>query len=230
MRGHTPPPHRPCSGKPPSALSQSAQAQEEEAAIKLYKPVEKKVTIVDLSYLSRGTEKEQAEAAEIRVRSGVVTPNEVRESIGMNHGPAELDRHFILTTVQSVEKALAPAPGSIVPAPEQDPEIDITEDGQIGTDPTARATLTVVLARALRDHDRRWKARSKDLCENVTPADLDARLSAAREELRGKLASDLAEFVPMAEAIRLPFNPAALAEAVEAGAAPHAVAAHHFEV
>ncbi len=26
MRGHTPPPHRPCSGKPPSALNQSAQA------------------------------------------------------------------------------------------------------------------------------------------------------------------------------------------------------------
>lgn len=214
---------------------------EQEAAMKLIAATEHKVSLIDLSRLSRGTEKEMAEADEIWIRSGVKTPNECRSSIGMNHGPEELDSHFILTTVQSVEKALAPTPAPIAPGSQPgpqlpggtsaDPDPDAPESDQLGTespvDAGARALLSTVLAHSLRDHSRRWKARSKDLRAHVAPEDLEGRLSAALLDLRGQFATDLAEVAPWAERVGCPLNPAALAEAVEAGADCAAVSAHH---
>ena len=212
---------------------------EQEAAIKLIPASDHKVSVIDLSHLSRGTEKEQAESDEIRIRSGVVTINECRETLGLNHGPEELDHHFVLTTVQPVEKALAPPPAAPgAPAPNggssADPEQDGEGGSQIGVDapvdPNARALLATVLTRSLRDHERRWKARTKDLRAHVAPQELETRLSAARDELRTKLAAELDEFSPAATSMGQPFNPAALAEAVEAGADCTAVASHHLGV
>lgn len=191
---------------------------EQEAQIKLIPNRTPKTTVIDLSYLSRGTEKETAEADEIRIRSGVFTINECRENLGANHGPADCDEHLILTTMQPLEKALAPppppatlgvpqAPNIPQPGGGEDPESDPTEGGQGGVAPPSEAaarTASVLLAKALADHARRWRARKADLERSSPAAQLPRYLDHARAELRGKVGLDAAE----------------LCEAVENGADP----------
>jgi len=186
---------------------------EQEAQVKLVGPRSSKVTVIDLSDLSRGTEKEMAEADEIRIRSGVNTINECRAELGKNHGPPELDHHLVLTTLQPVEKALAPtpAPGATpggAPPNGVDPEQDPGGD-QIGTEPAARVNADL-LAVALDAHARRFNARRRDLVRNGS-AD---RMPGAVAELRAQI----------------PERFRALCEAVEAGADPYKVAHHHLGV
>jgi HK97 family phage portal protein len=197
---------------------------EQEAQVKLIASRSQKTTVIDLSYLSRGTEKEAAEADEIRVRSGIATINECREALGWNHGPSELDHHLVLTTMQPIEKALAPSPPPVTPGAPQapntpktgggaDPEGDGPEGGQLGTAPAAatRKTASVLLTKALADHARRWQARRADLARSFPAAQLPRYLDHARAELRGRVGLDAAE----------------LCEAVENGADP-ALVAHQY--
>jgi HK97 family phage portal protein len=170
---------------------------EQEAQIKLIGPRSTRVTVIDLSELSRGTAKETAEADEIRIRSGVFTINEVREKEGLNHGPSQLDEHLILTTYQTVERAVDPPepPAPALPAKGggQTSGDDTPGAGQLGTAPadSIRDAFVALLGRELDRYAKKLANRRADVLRRA-PATVDQALEAARASFRPALVEDCA--------------------------------------
>lgn len=215
---------------------------EQEAQAKLVGPRSSKITEIDLSDLSRGTDKEMAEADEIRIRSGVKTINEAREYIGMNHGPSDLDEHLVLTTMQPIEKALAPTPP---PAPPGDhpspntpkpgggsePDGGADEGGQIGDAPAdvpgakLRDALVMLFGRELDRYAKKLANRRNDVMR-TSPGRADQALEKAKATFRAMLVEDCeavsATLLPvLGDGTRIqPEMILRMAEAVEQGEPP----------
>ncbi len=99
---------------------------------------------LDPAALLAGTAKERAEADEIRVRSGILSPNEARERDGLDGIGPKGDVHFVQSTWIPLDRALEAPP----PAPLPDVMDGESPDG--------------ILA-ILNKHLRRVKARTEDL-------------------------------------------------------------------
>ena len=153
---------------------------EQECEFKLLPIRAPKVIDIDLSHVSLGNAKERAETDEIRIRSGVMTPNEAREAAGLNHGDDDLDEHFILTTMQTVEKAVEPTP---VPGEGTAPnEADDQETDQPAADPMLNQALVTMVAQSLERMDRRLKRKGEELDRRKIPTEARAEVMRAERD------------------------------------------------
>lgn len=195
---------------------------EQECEYKLVPPRQPKVISIDLSHVSLGNAKEVAETDEIRIRSGVLTPNEAREKAGYNHGEEHLDEHLVQSSMTTLKGVVEAAEGE-GEEPEQD---DAGESEGADSDDSlvvtrARIAIVTAYALALDAHARAWRARERDIAAHVAPKHAETKAAEAREELRKRLFDRLSSITDGAD---LP----QLADAVEQGADPKQVASHHL--
>lgn len=204
-------------------LSPICKDIEQESRFKLIRERSSRVVTIDLTHLTLGTAKECAETDEIRIRSGVITPNEARRRAGYNTGPDELDRHFASSSLTTVERAIeGPPPPPALPAPaepedeeEEEPDEDDAPPGPLAPPRAVMAAFTL----ALKAHARAWTSRRRDVETRSDAAAVPGLLAEARAELRERLTFVLAGLEPGVDL-------AQLADAVEQGADPAKTAAH----
>jgi hypothetical protein len=162
---------------------------EQEANAKLLSPSPYRETVIDMGWLVRGDAKTQAEADKIRIESGVLSVNEVREELGENTIGAEGDIRFVSASLQPLTETLLdiqelaakePDPPALpAPAPTEDPaEADSEEtDADPEEDPVLRQALRqMVLQNLQRLEARMPKERAAMEKKGAKPDDVVAKI------------------------------------------------------
>ena len=160
---------------------------EQEANSKLLAPQPYRETTIDLGWLMRGDAKTQAEADKIRIESGVLTVNEVREELGENTIGAEGDLRFVSSTVQPLTTTLLeiqelaanppkPAPSPSAPA-EDAAEADTEEpDDAAEETPVLRQALRQMVLQNLQRLEATMGKKRKEMEKaGAKPEDISAR-------------------------------------------------------
>lgn len=174
---------------------------EQEANAKLF-PVRQRgawrETCIDMDWLVRGDAKEQAEADEIRIRSGVDSVNSVLERLGRNTIGPEGDIRFVGTNVQPLTVELLeiqakqaeqgepampedPAEDPAMVDPTQDPAEDQGDDPAQAGD--MAATAQALLVASLERYGARIRARRRDLVKNHAEDRVEALILEERERI-----------------------------------------------
>jgi HK97 family phage portal protein len=153
--------------------------------------------------LAQLRDQKKPEIFQYHLAAGIPTVNEVRERLALP--PVEGGDAPTSVAPPAQEQPPDPAPQR---EREEKPEDDEGEDEDVEN--IVRAAVVL----ALGNHARRWRARVRDIPEEKVPA--------AREELRGRLAAELAPFDRYLSDSQF----AALATAVEAGFDPVKLATH----
>lgn len=140
---------------------------------------------MDLSPLLKGDELQQAQAAEIWIRSSLKTPNEGRADINLNGYGPDGDKPLAqnsLTTLERVLNPPAPPPAFAPAAPAEDPEEDAqdpAEPADPADDPAedGAEALAAGVRAELEQHARRVRARRADLVRaGKSPEEIAANL------------------------------------------------------
>lgn len=174
---------------------------EQEANSKLLAPRPYRETSIDTSWLSRGDAKAQAEADKVRIESGVLSVNEVREEMGENTIGPEGDIRFVSSTLQPLTTALLdiqelaakepepPAPPSELPSADEE-EPDAPEgDGEEA--PVLRQALRQLILQNLERLEKRVTARAKELEKKGSkPDDIAAKIGEEVAAFRQWMAKD----------------------------------------
>ena len=175
---------------------------EQEANDKLF-PVRQRgkwrETTIDMEWLTQGSAKEQAEADEIRIRSGFASVNDCLERAGRNTIGPEGDIRFVGSDLQPLTPALLeiqelaakepPPPAAPVVPSEEDPEPD---DGADTTDDVeVSAHAQALIGACLERYGARIRARRRDLEKMHAPAEVEAKLDEERARLAPKVAAEV---------------------------------------
>lgn len=156
-------------------------------------------TTIDMEWLTRGDAKAQADADEVRIRSGVECVNDVLERLGKNTIGPEGDIRFIGTDLQPLTSTLieiqdkaaeepkpAPVPGlRAVPDALEEPEEPDEDDAEVSA--YARALIGACLER----YGSRVRARKRDLEKLHTPDQVEQLLAEERARLAPKVSTEV---------------------------------------
>ena len=175
---------------------------EQEANAKLFPERQRgawRETCIDMEWLTRGDAKAQAEADEIRIRSGVDSVNEVLERLGRNTIGPEGEIRFIGTGLQPLtvelleiqakqaeagDPAMQPAdpadPAMADPASPGEPQDPAQLEDPAAAQPseTASAWTQTIIAACLDRYGSKIRARKRNLGENANEA--ETKLAEAR--------------------------------------------------
>lgn len=151
-------------------------------------------TTIDMEWLTRGDAKAQADADEVRIRSGVECVNDVLERLGKNTIGEEGNIRFIGTDLQpltstlidiqekAAEEPKSPAPGLPPPGESEDPEEDDSE---------VAAHAQALIGACLERYGSRVRARKRDL-EKIHAADqVEQLLAEERARLAPKVSAEV---------------------------------------
>jgi HK97 family phage portal protein len=175
---------------------------EQEANAKLLSPSPYRETTVDTSWLSRGDAKSQAEADRVRIESGVLTVNEVREEMGENTIGKEGDIRFVAaglqpltTTLLDIQELAAkePEPATSPSAVAEDESPDEVEEPEGGDEetPVLRQALRQLVLQNLERMDKRLAVKFAELQRGKSkPEEIDAKMAEERKRLRAELERD----------------------------------------
>jgi HK97 family phage portal protein len=174
---------------------------EQEANSKLLAPSPYRETCIEMGWMLRGDQKTQAEADKIRIESGVLSVNEVREELGENSIGTEGDIRFVSATltpltdtlldIQELAAKEKPAPTPSVPA--EDPAAADSEepDDSPREDPMLRQALRQMVLQNLEHLEKRIAKREADLKKKgAKPEEVAARLSEERQAFRDWMSRD----------------------------------------
>ena len=175
---------------------------EQEANSKLLTPSPYRETCIEMGWLVRGDAKAQAEADKIRIESGVLSVNEVREEMGENTIGPEGDMRFVstlltplTTTLLEIQELAAEEPeppsppssttGDEAPDAEDEPEGDGEEA------PVLRQALRALVLQNLEHLEKKIRLKEADMKKKgAKPEDVAARLEDERQAFRDWMARD----------------------------------------
>jgi HK97 family phage portal protein len=191
-------------------------------------------TTIDMEWLTRGDAKAQADADEVRIRSGVESVNEVRERLGRNTIGAEGDIRFIGTDLQPLTSTLieiqekaaeepkpAPVPGlRAVPDVPEEPDEDDAE---------VSAHATALIGACLERYGSRVRARKRDLEKLHSPDQVEQLLAEERARLAPKVSAEVIAALRLSGKDTVPNGALTTACAsVESGVEAEKAAAHFW--
>ena len=175
---------------------------EQEANAKLLSPSPYRETCIEMGWLVRGDAKAQAEADRIRIESGVLSVNEVREEMGENTIGPEGDIRFVSATLTPLTETLIdiqelaakePEPTLPAPASTEDPSEDDSEETDDATEeaPVLRQALRQMVLQNLEHLEKKIRLKEADMKKKgAKPEDVAARLESEREAFREWMARD----------------------------------------
>jgi HK97 family phage portal protein len=190
-------------------------------------------TTIDMEWLTRGDAKAQADADEVRIRSGVECVNDVLERLGKNTIGPEGDIRFIGTDMQpltstlidiqekAAEEPKSPAPGlSIAPPVPEEPDEDDSE---------VAAYAQALIGACLERYGSRVRARKRDLEKIHPPDQVEQLLAEERSRLAPKVSAEVVAALRLSGKYTVPNGSLTTACAsVEAGCETEKVAAQFW--
>lgn len=203
-------------------LASWTSALEQEADLKLFpQRAPWRETKIDLSSLTRGDGKTEAETKSILKKAGIISQNESREELGYNTAGSDGDVYMVESTMKTVEQVIDP-PEPPAPAPPAQPE---RKPGMPAED-VARQAAAAFYAGALERYAKRLAKRREDLARNA-PDKIEANLAAERERGQSAIRAECAAADRLLEKVGLPTPNGELTDlmaAVEQGEPPQLAA------
>jgi HK97 family phage portal protein len=194
-------------------------------------------TCIDTEWLTRGDAKAQAEADEIRVRSGIETVNEVLERSGKNTVGPEGDIRLITSDLQpltptllEIQEASAkppPPPSPAVPAPSEEDQDETGDEAGEQTLNEAGEWAQTIIAACLDRYGARMRARKRNL-ETERVADAEAKLGEERAKLLDRVIAEVEAASKLSGKDVRPQALGAACASVESGATAEQAAAHYW--
>jgi HK97 family phage portal protein len=187
----------------------------------------------DLTSLTRGNELQRAQAAEIWIRSGAKTINEVRDQEGEEE-VQDGDEILVPSALAPLSRVLEPpepAAPALPPGKEGnaiEPKVDPGGKGETpkGENPPTKKNVSTALSQLLVRHHARVKARTEDLKKAQKG---EADIQRAVEGLRERVSTEMRVILDIIQAVARPEELYSAASAVEAGVAPDVAAQHLIE-
>ena len=186
-----------------SCLTPWGKRFEQEANSKLLSPSPYRETMIDMGWLTRGNSVDQANADKIRIESGVLTVNEVREELGENSIGSEGDIRFVSTTLQPLTETLLeiqdlaakePPPPPSPAVPTEDPaaaDSEEADDDAPEETPVLRQALRQNVLQNLEHLEKKIRLKEADLKKKGAKGDdVAAKIEEERQAFREWMARD----------------------------------------